>query len=135
MLIALDRMLTRMVVACCVFVASLGSTASFAMAFLCAFTASGHTKESGLSRGKVLLAEMCSQCHAVGPNGGSPHAYAPAFRDFGEKLYDEDFTQRLQDGLSTIHPDMPTFHFSRKDAEAAVEYLRSIQAHASKRVR
>jgi hypothetical protein len=40
---------------------------------------------------------------------------------------DEDFGQRLQDGLSTIHPDMPTFHFDQHDAEAAVSYLRTIQ--------
>jgi hypothetical protein len=33
----------------------------------------------------------------------------------------------LQDGLSTIHPDMPTFRFSQGDAEAAVNYLRAIQ--------
>jgi hypothetical protein len=31
--------------------------------------------------------------------------------------------------LSTIHRDMPTFRFSREDAEAAVNYLKSIQAH------
>ena len=30
-------------------------------------------------------------------------------------------------GLSTIHPDMPTFRFSRSDAEAAVNYLKFIQ--------
>jgi hypothetical protein len=33
----------------------------------------------------------------------------------------------LQDGLSTMHPDMPTFHFSQRDAEAAIDYLRAIQ--------
>jgi hypothetical protein len=73
---------------------------------------------------------MCSHCHATGPTGRSPHAAAPPFRTFGDdKLYDNDFAQRLEDGLFTIHPDMPTFHFSREDAEAAVDYLRSIQVH------
>lgn len=53
---------------------------------------------------------------------------APPFRTLGDsKLYDNDFGQRLQDGLTTIHPDMPTFRFSRTDAEAAVNYLKSIQ--------
>ena len=37
--------------------------------------------------------------------------------------------KRLQDGLSTIHPDMPTFRFKRRDAEAAVNYLKFIQEH------
>jgi mono/diheme cytochrome c family protein len=84
--------------------------------------------ESGQQRGKALLETMCSRCHAVGKTGRSPHPDAPPFRSFGDdKLYDNDFGRRLQDGLSTMHPDMPTFHFSRDDAEDAVDYLRSIQ--------
>jgi mono/diheme cytochrome c family protein len=113
----------------------LASTASLTMLFLCLLAAPGYTREGGLPRGKALLERMCGQCHAVGRPGRSPHLDAPPFRDFGEKLYDEDFTQRLQDGLSTIHPDMPTFHFSREDGEAAVDYLRSIQARRTNRLR
>ncbi len=78
-------------------------------------------------RGKVLLETLCARCHAVGAFGQSPHPEAPPFRTFGEELYDNDLGQRLQDGLTTIHPDMPTFHFKRRDAEAAVNYLKSIQ--------
>ena len=78
-------------------------------------------------RGRVLLETLCARCHAVGATGQSPHPEAPPFRTFGEKLYDDDLGQRLQDGLTTIHPDMPTFHSKRRDAEAAVNYLRSIQ--------
>jgi mono/diheme cytochrome c family protein len=100
------------------------------MLLLIAFSSIGHTKESGQVRGKALLQRMCGQCHAVGITGRSPHIDAPPFRTFGEKLYDEDFVQRLQDGLSTMHPDMPTFHFSREDAEIAVDYLRSIQVQS-----
>ena len=47
--------------------------------------------------------------------------------EFGEKLYDTDMVQRLQDGLTTVHKDMPTFRFDRQEAAAAVNYLRSIQ--------
>jgi cytochrome c len=78
---------------------------------------------------KGVLEGLCGSCHAVTETGRSPHADAPPFRTFGDnKLYEEDFGQRLQHGLSTIHPDMPTFHFSRHDAEAALSYLRAIQA-------
>ncbi len=77
-----------------------------------------------------MLETMCGRCHTVGATGQSPLINAPPFRTFGEsKLYDNDFGQRLQDGLTTIHRDMPTFRFSRRDAEAAVNYLRSIQNH------
>jgi cytochrome c len=78
-------------------------------------------------RVKAMLEEMCGRCHAVGTNGRSPNPLAPAFRTFGEKLYDTDMVQRLQDGLTTIHPDMPTFRFNAHDAAAAVNYLRAIQ--------
>ena len=26
-----------------------------------------------------------------------------------------------------MHPDMPTFHFSQRDVEAVIDYLRAIQ--------
>jgi cytochrome c len=79
-------------------------------------------------RAQGLLKTLCGSCHAVGPTGRSPHPLAPAFHSLGEtKLYEENFSQRLQDGLSTMHPDMPTFHFSQRDAEAAIDYLRAIQ--------
>jgi cytochrome c len=78
-------------------------------------------------RVKAMLEEMCGRCHAVGTTGRSPNPLAPTFRTFGEKLYDTDMVQRLQDGLTTIHPDMPTFRFNAHDAAAAVNYLRSIQ--------
>ena len=79
------------------------------------------------TRARAMLENLCGRCHAVGKTGKSPNPLAPAFRSFGEKLYDTDMVQRLQDGLTTIHPDMPTFRFNRHEAAAAVNYLRSIQ--------
>ncbi|HMM90323.1 c-type cytochrome [Bradyrhizobium sp.] len=78
-------------------------------------------------RAGATLENLCGRCHAVGTTGDSPNPLAPAFRTFGEKLYDTDMVQRLQDGLTTIHPEMPTFRFKRDDAAAAVNYLRAIQ--------
>jgi mono/diheme cytochrome c family protein len=99
-----------------------------ALLVVCASIAAGHATNGGSQHGKALLEAMCARCHAVGKSGSSPHVDAPPFRSFGDdKLYDTDFAERLQDGLSTMHPDMPTFHFSRQDAEDAVDYLRSIQ--------
>jgi mono/diheme cytochrome c family protein len=79
-------------------------------------------------RAEAMLQQMCARCHAVGRTGASPNELAPPFRYLGEnKLYDPDFTQRLQDGYSSIHRAMPTARFGRDDAEAVVSYLRSIQ--------
>jgi len=94
---------------------------------LAAAGASAQALDPEQRRSKAMLEEMCGRCHAVGTTGQSPNSLAPAFRSFGEKLYDTDMVQRLQDGLTTIHPEMPTFRFKHDDAAAAVNYLRSIQ--------
>lgn len=105
-----------------------------ALLVLCAWSEAGHALDREQQRGKALLESLCARCHAVGETGQSPHVDAPPFRTFGDdKLYDNDFAQRLQDGLSTIHRDMPTFQFSRPDAEAAVNYLKAIQEHKKPR--
>ncbi len=92
------------------------------------WSSAGHALDSEQKRGKQLLQKMCGQCHAVGATGASPSHLAPPFRSFGDdKLYDDNFAQRLQDGLSTIHPGMPSFRFDREDAEAAVNYIKAIQ--------
>src|SRR5262249_6169969 len=57
------------------------------------------------------------------------HAPAPAFRDLGNRVDLDDVTRRLREGLTSGHPDMPTFRFTREDARALTAYLRSIQAH------
>jgi mono/diheme cytochrome c family protein len=95
---------------------------------ICAWSESSHALDREQQRGKALLETLCGRCHAVRETGRSPDPDAPPFRSFGDdKLYDDDLGQRLQDGLTTIHPGMPTFRFSRRDAEAAVNYLKFIQ--------
>jgi mono/diheme cytochrome c family protein len=78
--------------------------------------------------GKEMLQKLCARCHSIGRTGASPNRLAPPFRSFSEtKLYDSDFMQRLQDGLTSIHPFMPTFRFNREDAEEVLNYMKSIQ--------
>jgi len=102
--------------------------ACLALLLACACGGQAVALDREQQHGKDMLDTLCARCHAVGETGRSPNSDAPAFRTFGDaKLYDEDFSQRLQNGLSTIHPDMPTFRFDRDDAEAAVNYLKAIQ--------
>src|SRR5262245_15896207 len=79
-------------------------------------------------RGRVLTERMCAECHAVGERGQSAHAGAPAFRALDRRLDLDSFMERLREGLTVGHPDMPTFRFTREDARAFALYLRSIQA-------
>ena len=99
-----------------------------AVLMICACSEAAYALDREQQRGRALLDTMCGRCHAVSATGRSRHINAPPFRTFGDdKLYDNDFGARLQEGLSTIHPDMPTYRFSRPDAEAAVNYLKFIQ--------
>ena len=87
-----------------------------------------HARAEEQRQGKELLQELCARCHSIGRTGASPNRLAPPFRSFSEtKLYDSDFMQRLQDGLTSIHPFMPTFRFNREDAEEVLSYMKSIQ--------
>lgn len=79
-------------------------------------------------RGRALAERMCSQCHAIGKRGQSPHADAPAFHALDRRVNLDVFVDRLREGLMSGHPDMPTFRFTREDARAFVLYLRSVQA-------
>jgi mono/diheme cytochrome c family protein len=92
-----------------------------------AWSGAGQALDPEHQRARALLEDMCARCHAVGETGQSPERLAPPFRSFGEKLYDTDFASRLQEGLTTMHRDMPTFRFNRRDAAAVVNYLKSIQ--------
>jgi cytochrome c len=108
--------------------------AGLALLVVCLWSEAGHALDREQRHGRDLLESLCGRCHAVRERGRSPHADAPPFRTFGDdKLYDNDLARRLQDGLSTIHPDMPTFSFDRDDAEAAVNYLKAIQARKKPR--
>jgi cytochrome c len=83
---------------------------------------------SELERQGMALAErLCGNCHAIGKTGASPQPPAPAFRELGDRVDLDDFPHRLRQGLTSGHPDMPTFRFAPEDARALTAYLRSIQ--------
>ena len=106
---------------------TLTAVAALALPLVAACSAAAQGLDPEQARARAMLENLCGRCHAVGKTGQSPNPLAPQFRRFGEKLYDTDMVQRLQDGLTTVHPDMPTFRFNRHEAAAAVNYLRSIQ--------
>lgn len=89
---------------------------------------SASAAEKGLiDKGKALVEENCSRCHAIGKEGESPHPQAPPFRTLSSKYPVEDLAEALAEGIFSGHPDMPIFVFSPTDVEAIIEYLESIQ--------
>lgn len=78
-------------------------------------------------QGEELASKFCGRCHAIGRTERSAHIGAPPFRSLDARVDLDTFMGRLQNGLTSGHPDMPTFKFSRHDARLLVAYLRSIQ--------
>jgi cytochrome c len=78
-------------------------------------------------RGRDLVRQLCSGCHAIGKFGKSPHKAAPPFRILGRSFDLDQLPQRLERGISAGHPDMPEFKFSSDDANAVRDYLRTVR--------
>ena len=78
-------------------------------------------------QGHALVVKMCASCHAIGKDDPSPHGAAPAFRNLDRRTDLDSFANRLRRGLISGHQDMPTFRFSRDDADAVSAYVKSIQ--------
>ena len=102
-----------------------------AMVLLCfgasTSSAEDNARDPSVEAGRALAERMCSQCHAIGRSGRSPHVDAPPFHELGGRLDLDTFSDRLREALTVDHPDMPAFLFTRPDARAFVLYLRSIQ--------
>ena len=94
---------------------------------LIAQLAIGQDERGRARRAQDLLNANCSRCHAIGRNGASPHAAAPAFRTLSRKYPIEGLGEALAEGLSVGHPDMPDFVFEPEDVGAILDYLTSIQ--------
>lgn len=80
-----------------------------------------------IQRGRALVGEFCSRCHAVARFGSSPDRNAVPLRILGRNFDLDQFPRLLERGISSAHPGMPEFKFSEDDARAAAAYLRSIQ--------
>jgi len=55
-------------------------------------------------RGRALAESMCSQCHAIGRSGESPHVGAPVFRALDRRVDLDSFMERLREGLMVGWP-------------------------------
>jgi mono/diheme cytochrome c family protein len=106
-----------------------GAVMTVALWFLAVLAVSICTAQAqdSASRGRALVREFCSKCHAIGKAGASPHKSAPPLRTLGQSFDLDQFPRRLERGISSGHPDMPEFKFNSDDAQAVRDYLRTIQ--------
>ena len=80
-----------------------------------------------VSRGKRLVTENCSRCHAVGLDDESSFKGAIPFRDLSMlypiKALEEAFAERIESG----HPSMPVFEVTVPQLRDMLTYIESIQ--------
>ena len=105
---------------------SLWLCAMIAGALVC-FSSAGWAQMSEKARaGREIAERFCARCHAIGPEGKSPHERAPPFRMIVAKGHVENLEEALGEGIVVGHPDMPQFQFSPQNVGALVAYLKSL---------
>tara|TARA_R110002110_G_scaffold58355_9_gene165906 strand:+ start:2987 stop:3331 length:345 start_codon:yes stop_codon:yes gene_type:complete len=80
-----------------------------------------------LEAGQTLAESRCAHCHAVGRDGKSPVAAAPAFRHLGRKWPVENLAEALAEGIVVGHPAMPAIAFSPTEIDDFLAWLQVIQ--------
>lgn len=76
--------------------------------------------------GRHALDTRCSRCHAIGPDGRSPLAQAPPFRELMMRYPPENLAEALAEGIMSGHPDMPEYVLSPEEIEAVMAYLHTL---------
>ena len=72
----------------------------------------GAAEKDLTDKGRVLVEQNCSRCHAIGKEGESTHPEAPPFRTLSSRYPIDDLAESLAEGIVSGHPDMPIFVFS-----------------------
>jgi cytochrome c len=98
------------------------------IAGLFALAACASAPRDSLRWGRELAQGNCAACHAIGPIGGSPNAFAPAFRD----IYKTHDFARVREDLGrgaqiNGHPPMPSFALRPRDLTDLIDYIQSLQ--------
>ncbi len=76
--------------------------------------------------GRDLAERFCSRCHAIGPEGRSPHDSAPPFSQIVARGNVQNLEEALGEGIIVGHPDMPQFQFSPRNVGELIAYLKSL---------
>jgi mono/diheme cytochrome c family protein len=83
---------------------------------------------ANVAQGQRLAEIHCATCHAIGPEGESPHPEAPPFRILSHAYPITALEEAFAEGIMVGHPDMPEFRLEPPQIDALLAYLESIQA-------
>jgi mono/diheme cytochrome c family protein len=84
------------------------------------------TSEESVRRGKALVVQNCSGCHAVGITGDSSHPTAPPFRRLSERFPIDALEETFVDSIDTGHPGMPVFQATQQQINDIIDYIASV---------
>ena len=99
----------------------------FGLAMVCAVCIADTAKaDDSIARGRALVTENCSGCHAVGLVGESPNPQAPPFRDLSERFPIDALEETFIGTIDTGHPGMPVFEASQEQIDSIIEYIASV---------
>lgn len=74
-------------------------------------------------RGKAILQDKCSRCHAIGAKDASPLKAAPPMRTIYGRFAPKELRAEIQEGMVSKHKEMPQIDFSDEDTDAIMAYL------------
>lgn len=86
---------------------------------------------AAVARGRRLAGTVCASCHAIGPQGDSPNAGAPRFRDLASLEHGRSIDEVFAEGVLTTHPGMPSWGLTDRDQSDLLAYLRTLQRTAA----
>ena len=98
---------------------------------VCFSLANGNAEQAGaqeesVQRGKALVLQNCSGCHAIGLDGESPHRTAPPFRDLSQRFPIDALEEAFIGSIDTGHPGMPVFDASQQQINDIIGYIASV---------
>jgi hypothetical protein len=87
-----------------------------------------NARDEEQQHGKELLQSLCARCHSVGRTGASPTGRRrPSAALAKPNSTTATSCNDYRMAIAASHPSMPTFRFNRDDAEAVLNYMKSIQ--------
>ncbi|MBC8130246.1 MAG: cytochrome c [Rhizobiaceae bacterium] len=90
-------------------------------------SAMGSAQAADIAAGRALAQVNCARCHAIGPDGESPFAGAPAFRTLHERYPVRSLEEALSEGIIVGHSAMPQIAFEPMEIADLVAYLESLE--------
>jgi cytochrome c len=80
--------------------------------------------------GRAIVERNCQSCHAIGPEGASPVADAPPFRELVKRWPPENLAEALGEGIDVAHNgkvQMPEFELEPEQIDDLIAYLETLQ--------